>query len=339
MVVWLVGKDLSAQQFFFSEFYLNKLNLNPAYAVLNGRISFTTVNRTQWMAVPGGYNTNSSSFAYEQPIGKDTQFHIGGGLLFNHSIEGSAALKTTQLKPVFAMGFETDTWVLRGGVAHSIMTQNYNQDNLIFSDQINPYTNNIVESTVSLNSENLPIKYSNYEFGVVFEDKTNNWTFGMKGSNLIPNKDRMGLNNLTDKQDKYVELFGVYSFDYDKHGQKVDEITLAADIKYYDLSNSQLLSFDIGGYSRQGNYLTGLFFRSSKRLVKSTNALSFHLGYVNDGDSFKWQVIYAIDANVGGLAGGINDGWPGTNMELGFSIISKKIRAKKGAPRVDCTRF
>lgn len=42
--------------------------------------------------------------------------------------------------------------------AQSTMNQNYDQDHLIFSDQINSYNNQIIESDVNLNSENLQLK-------------------------------------------------------------------------------------------------------------------------------------------------------------------------------------
>ena len=325
LLVGITYTSIQAQQFFFSQFYINKLNLNPAYAVLNGGLTLATTNRTQWLSVPGGFTTSGGSASYERVFFKKSPVHWGVGLGANHSIEGSAILKTTQLKPTVAIGYLGGEGGINValGLSRNSIWQNYNKDHLVFSDQLNPYNNDIENSSVNLSAEHLPIKYAQHEVGVVVnKNGKNDWTIGIKWSNLFSNKDKISLNNVLGSETTHIEGFGVYVIDTKG---LFDEVTILTNIKYYDVQNTELLHLDIGGYTVWKSILTGVFMRTSKRAFSSTNAVSFHLGYIKDINNGKLKFVYSIDANLGGLTGvNVTDGWPGTNMELGMVFYSDR---------------
>ena len=60
--------QIHAQDPSFSQFYANRIYLNPAFAGIESGISFSGITRTQWANVDSGFQTHIASVEFQQPF-------------------------------------------------------------------------------------------------------------------------------------------------------------------------------------------------------------------------------------------------------------------------------
>ena len=78
-----------AQDPSFSQFYANKLYLNPAFAGSQPGLSVSMAYRSQWSYVPGGFKTYNIGVDIQEPLLSSTF-----GFIALQDQEGAGALKT-----------------------------------------------------------------------------------------------------------------------------------------------------------------------------------------------------------------------------------------------------
>jgi type IX secretion system PorP/SprF family membrane protein len=94
------GKNCSAQDIHFSQFFETPLLRNPALAgIFSGDFRIQAVYRNQWNSVTVPYQTTSLNVEYKLPVGHGGDFlTIGGEILYDKA--GSVALTATSVLPV-----------------------------------------------------------------------------------------------------------------------------------------------------------------------------------------------------------------------------------------------
>lgn len=98
--VFLINKNCKAQDIHFSQIPEVPLIRNPALAgIFTGDIRVQAVYRNQWSSVSVPYQTSLLNGEYKFSVGGASDFMTIGGILF-HDNAGSAALTTTEVKPV-----------------------------------------------------------------------------------------------------------------------------------------------------------------------------------------------------------------------------------------------
>lgn len=124
---------VEAQDPEFTQFYANKLYLNPAFAGTNGGPRFSLNYRNQWPSVQGNFVTYSASY--------DQHFDaIGGGVGFQvvHDRAGEGNLKTTSPRAMYSYHLN----VSRDFAIKAALQAAYYQKRLgtdfKFGDQIDP---------------------------------------------------------------------------------------------------------------------------------------------------------------------------------------------------------
>jgi len=154
--------QLQAQDPFFSQFYANRVYLNPAYAGLDGGTQLTLNYRDQWFGIPdgastplqGGYRTMNATLNQRVPCFLDSEiFSLGFAGSFFKDATGNAPLITTgfalagsgelAIKPpnvgkieIFNIPFtQLD---IRAGFQFGTMQSSINTNNAIFSYQLDP---------------------------------------------------------------------------------------------------------------------------------------------------------------------------------------------------------
>jgi type IX secretion system PorP/SprF family membrane protein len=146
-VVLLLGTVYygTAQDIRFSQFYANKLYLNPALA---GSTNYSTLSlnyRNQWPNLDLPYVTYSVSFDnfYEALNG-------GIGILVIQDDQGDGALKTTTFAGMYSFYLRiNDDFVLRPAIQAAFMQKKVDWENLIFPDQVSPIHGNIFPHNVA----------------------------------------------------------------------------------------------------------------------------------------------------------------------------------------------
>ncbi|WP_124398454.1 PorP/SprF family type IX secretion system membrane protein [Thermaurantimonas aggregans] len=158
VITWLTVK---AQDPILSQFYINRLYLNPAYAGVNRDLTIGVVNRQQWTNLPGPHSITLAT----ADIGCPTT-GVGFGLrLFDH-IVGTAGYHKTDFATAVSVnipGFFGRNWPFRqmrkakyligAGLQYGLAQKRIDWSKLVFSDQIDPFQG-IVSPNTALNIGN-----------------------------------------------------------------------------------------------------------------------------------------------------------------------------------------
>jgi len=139
----ITSLNLNAQDPSFSQFYANKIYLNPALAGTEQGLNVISSYRNQWIAA-GGFTTYSVSADLQEPCLKSA-FSVSAF----YDTEGDAALETYGFSGIYAytIPFNIDNNSSSGrmgkgnvhvGFKGGYIQQRINWDNLVFSDQIDP---------------------------------------------------------------------------------------------------------------------------------------------------------------------------------------------------------
>ena len=145
--------NLNAQDPSFSQFYANKIYLNPALAGTDNGLNIISSYRNQWIAA-GGFTTYSVSADLQEPCLKSA-FSVSAF----YDTEGDAALETFGFSGIYAytipfnLNNNSTKRRLGQGNVHlgfkgGYIQQRINWDNLVFSDQIDPI-HGIVQPTAA----------------------------------------------------------------------------------------------------------------------------------------------------------------------------------------------
>ncbi|WP_116106991.1 PorP/SprF family type IX secretion system membrane protein [Lewinella sp. IMCC34191] len=160
VVMISAGAQLLGQDPFFSQFYANRVYLNPAYAGLEAGTQLILNYRDQWFGLPdatgmpfqGGYRTYNATLNQRMPCFKDIEratFGIAGSVFQDET--GAAPLKTTGvgLAAAFEYAFINPDLKISNGLSRldmrmgaqlSMMQSSMASGDFIFSYQLDPVT-------------------------------------------------------------------------------------------------------------------------------------------------------------------------------------------------------
>ncbi len=182
-----------AQDPVFSQYYANKLYLNPAYT---GFESGTTVNasyRNQWYKIAGKnskFVTNSVGLNMEVP-----RFQSALGFLYVDNIEGEGQLRWQSIGASYAWRnrvckqAKNETLELSLGLKTSYNWYSINWDNFVFSDQLDRFDGNVRPTQFSgaVDPNAMP-SYFDLDFGVLADvniNKANTFRLGFVVNHLV----------------------------------------------------------------------------------------------------------------------------------------------------------
>ena len=119
----------------FSQFYTNRLYMNPAWAGLDEKRFFINY-RNQY---DNAYVTYSASYdQYIEPI------HGGLGFLIMNDVQGSGSINQLSLSSIYSYHIKINrSLTINGGLQASFVQRKLNASKFVFGDQINPATGEI----------------------------------------------------------------------------------------------------------------------------------------------------------------------------------------------------
>lgn len=133
-LVAFMPKEASAQDPEFTQFYANKLYLNPAFAGSHNCPRVVMNYRNQWPAITGNYIT--TAFAYDQHV---DGIKGGLGLLVTNDQAGQSTLKTTRVSGMYsyrqAIGRK---FSIKFGMEATYFQKSLDWSKLTFGDMIDP---------------------------------------------------------------------------------------------------------------------------------------------------------------------------------------------------------
>ena len=130
----LILSSVDAQDPAFSQFYANKLYLNPAFAGSQEGLTLSTAYRNQWSYVPGGFNTYAVSADIQEPY-----INSAFGFLASKDIEGEGLLTTTNVGFVYGYILKINkTANIHVGIKTSFAQKTVDWTRFTFTDQLDP---------------------------------------------------------------------------------------------------------------------------------------------------------------------------------------------------------
>ena len=305
----------------FSQFYANKLYLNPALAGSNICPRLDLSYRNQWPSLPDNFVTYNASF--DMYISK-----INGGVgLYIMADNAGDLLQTTIISAMYSYRLKVGNWTyINFALEGSYIQTKLNWDNLVFGDMIDP-NQGIVNPTSELPPNNTSVAYPDFDFGVAFSYKGN--IYGGVAVHHLTEPDNSFYDNSDSKLEmKYTVHGGVFidltgNYIQDEH---YGDFAISPNFLY--MQQGDFRQINVGLYINKRPFVMGAWFRHT---FENVDAIVPLIG-------IEWKALkvgYSYDITLSqlkGTTGGAHEvsaGWQ-------FNCLSKK-RIRERA--INCPRF
>ncbi len=342
----LLGSDLIAQDFRFSQFDLNPLYLNPAYA---GSVEDTRIGgnyRNQWFNVPGKTLPGPLS-SYNISFDKRFANVLIGGLGFNmsQSYKGEGFYKHTHVGLSYSYHIPTknkDFNLYIGALGISFNSLGVDYSRLVFTDQIDFQGGYLSTPSSFIPSNEGTRRYLDISSGIVAKGnmgKTVSGEFSFSVNHL--NTPNISLIQQEERLSRKYTSFGSLSFRLKKNKVYLNPKIM---LEFQD----PFKTFTLGAnfyitkryiYANRQNFSKplyfGVYFQTSTFDLINTNSMILTLGHTGriGSNNTRYQVGLSGDINVGGL----NEQSQMTG-ELSMNIIFD-TKNKRRNPDVKCPLF
>ena len=168
----IYNSTLSAQDPSFSQFYANRMYLNPAFTGIENGLFVNASSRMQWLAIDQGFRTYDINVSSQIPFAK-----MGVGLHLHRNIEGFADLSTTSAGLAFSYTIPGKKNNIHFGFETKITEKSIDWDKLTFTDELHPIFGIINQTSAVPVREK--VSFGDVDFGVVWR-REGDWGFGRR---------------------------------------------------------------------------------------------------------------------------------------------------------------
>ena len=165
LVIVLLYGSLQAQDPSFSQFYVNRSYLNPAFTGLENGVVLNGVSRMQWRNIDGGFNTSYASVETRLPV-----FGIGIGLNVLRDEAGIANLTNNQIGMTFSYTIPGKKSNFHFGIEGKWVQKSVDWNKFVFTDQLDPWDGIVQESALDPVLDR--VSYGDLNFGFVWRNET-----------------------------------------------------------------------------------------------------------------------------------------------------------------------
>lgn len=300
-LLWLVLSCISsfAQDPSFSQFYANRIYLNPAFAGLEPGIGVSGVARMQWGKVDNGFRTYALAAEMQLPV-----VRAGLALHLLHNAEGLGRLATDQAGLVFSYTIPGRQDNFHFGMEGRLVQKSLDWDPLVFSDQLDPVYGIVNASSVTPVFDR--VFFGDFDFGAVWRHEGG---FGRGKRHISRVRSHLGISlhhlpylvsRSARGNDSFLNLDTRIAPRTTFHGGMIIPVTLfqgtGMDISFspnfkLDMQGYKFLSFQenmtvgtLGMYGLAGNFYLGLLYQNRVYLPNNLHTDAFILsvgGYAN----------------------------------------------------------
>ncbi len=270
---------LHSQDLDYSQHYNNPTYYNPANVGLTMGLKARLNYRRQWTGLSGDYH----SYSFSADVAERSLPGAGGiGIIANQSKAGMGVLKTNTfgVMPSVRIPISKNTIFQMGALA-SVVTQQLNWDNLVFSDQLDPRWGNIYETSFSGAARD-KVVFPDFAFGGIFQ---------FKGSDDLEGSLGAAVHHITTPNQSFFEVDAklprkyVYNLDF--------IITIREDQGYYS--------------KRQGFKLNpGVMVQHQSSMMLYTLGMNIYMSHVYLGLWYRNQTLEYDEFSTFTAMGGIN---------------------------------
>lgn len=150
-----------AQDPTFSQFYANRVYLNPAFAGIENGIALTATTRMQWLNVDRGFKTVNATAEMRLP-----SVGVGLGINVLQNQEGLSNLTSRQAGLIFSYTIAGPKNNFHFGLEGKLVQKSIDWNALVFSDQLDPYDGLVYPGAVQPVLDH--VAYSDLDFGFLW---------------------------------------------------------------------------------------------------------------------------------------------------------------------------
>ncbi len=338
LCLWL---NLSAQDPIFSQYYSNRVYLNPAFAGVNECFTARLNYRSQWDQTPGGFETYSATFEFFVPA-----IRLGIAPIFLKDSEGAGHLSTHQAGlTVSAFHPVGERSSIHIGALTSYVEKIADFGSYIFSDQLDPISG-IYDPITGLPTPTAApaiekIAYPDLSAGVLFrsgfdlfgEDAVAN--IGFAYHHILTPEDALSEIGSATQPRFNLHLGATLPIWVDNRGSQKYHLYISP--QFLAEWHQQIKSYSLGSFFLYRHIFAGAFIRFADNPFsnKNTNAVVGHFGFEIPFESNILQIGFSYDINYSGLSTR-----PGSVWEL--SLVWQNCRflkSNKGNRRLQKGRF
>jgi type IX secretion system PorP/SprF family membrane protein len=323
--------NLFAQDVEFSQFYANKIYLNPAFAGSDYDPRISLGYRNQWPELNSAYVSYSVSFdQYVDAVGG------GVGLQILQDEQGDGTINTTMLSGMYAYSLRVSRNLLfKTGFQVSYIQRKLDASNFTYPDQTDEfYINGLVSAFTGEGEIDYPNRdYIDFSTGLLASYK--NWFIGFAAHHLAEPDEAFKEESAYSKLPrKYTFHCGV-SVPVFRNGLHRSAFSLAPNFLYQQQSTNKQLNY--GLYLSKGSIIYGMWYRDNLEL--EYDAIILQLGVLRDW----WQVSYSYDKTVSKLIH-TNTGAHEISFLMRFKnrssgSMEKNLRRRRKIGRIKCPKF
>lgn len=325
---------LFAQDVEFSQFYANKVYLNPAFAGSDFDPRISIGYRNQWPEISSAYVTYS--VAYDQYVNI-----LGGGVGMHvmQDEQGDGTISTTMVSGMYSYSLSvTRDFIIKTGFQVSFIDRKLNYSNFTFPDMIDEfYINGLINPfTGESMPDHLERNYFDFSSGIIASYK--NWFIGFAAHHLSePDETFKDESEYSKLPRKYTFHCGV-NVPVFRRGLHQSDYSLAPNFLYQQQETNRQLNY--GLYLSKGSLILGMWYRDNMEL--EYDAIILQLGIIRDW----WQVSYSYDKTVSKLIH-TNTGAHEISFLMRFKNThrnksgcnEKSIRKRRQIGRIKCPKF
>lgn len=235
-----------AQDPSFSQFYANRVYLNPAFVGLEGGLTVTGAARMQWLRVDRGFRTYGMTVETQLPV-----VRLGLGLHLLRDEEGIGNLITNQAGFALSYTIPGKKDNIHFGFEGKLVQKTIDWDRLLFSDQLDPVYG-VVQPT-SMVPVLDKVMYGDLDFGIVWRHESD-LRMGSRSMQKIRSHLGMSFHHLpyllsssADGNDSFLNLDTRIAPRTTVHGGMIIPITFLTGTGM-DISFSPNIKLDMQGY-------------------------------------------------------------------------------------------
>lgn len=302
IVLVIVVLSAEAQDPAFSQFYANRLYLNPGFTGSREGLSLASAYRRQWNNVPGGFNTYVVSADIQEPF-----VNSAFGFLAAQDTEGAGLLTTTNIGLSYSYLLKLGKkGVIQGGIKTSFGQKSVDWSKYTFTDELDPVLGDIRPSAAAPILQNK--QFVDFDAGVVAR-------FGgkLKGGRAINSNVGFAIHHLNTPDASMQEISSPLPRRFTFHAGTMIEITsfnysqkrvlyISPNFKFDYQDNIKVVTY--GVYTMSRPMYVGILYQNKQGLIdlENTNAIILTAGIEGDlNDDTEFTMGYSYDFSTTGL--------------------------------------
>lgn len=274
-----------AQDPHFSQYYANRLYLNPAFAGSEICPRFSLNYRNQWPALGHSFVTYTASFD-----GYVSALNGGVGIQLMNDVQGDGTIKTTGIDAMYAYTIEVNRkFSIAGGFQATYMQRKLDWGSLVFPDMIDEYYG-IIYGT----HETPPVDASKgyFDFSAGFVGFGQNYYFGLAVHHLAQPEESFYNSSDAILPRKYTAHFGA-KIPLSHRDYKRGEFSISPNIMYQRQLDFEQLNY--GLYLQRKSVTFGVWMRNVIEF-NDFDAVILLIGFVQDRIKFSYSYDLTVSA-------------------------------------------